>query len=104
MHGHGVQTDPHGNLFEGEWRDGKPVLKDKMQHDKCARDLGYISVTSRLHLDCISAVSRSALMAWLNEAVISAISRLYLGTSLPSLSLRHPRRPPDIPLIALNYT
>ena len=29
MHGHGVKQDPHGNLFEGEWREGKPVLKNK---------------------------------------------------------------------------
>ena len=27
MHGNGVKTDPHGNLFEGEWRDGKPLVK-----------------------------------------------------------------------------
>ena len=27
MHGNGVKTDPHGNLFEGEWRDGKPIVK-----------------------------------------------------------------------------
>ena len=29
MHGHGVKTDPQGNMFEGEWKEGKPVLKDK---------------------------------------------------------------------------
>ena len=28
MHGSGVKTDPQGNLFEGEWRDGKPVVKN----------------------------------------------------------------------------
>ena len=27
MHGNGVKTDPHGNLFEGEWREGKPIVK-----------------------------------------------------------------------------
>jgi hypothetical protein len=27
MHGNGVKTDPHGNLFEGEWKEGKPVTK-----------------------------------------------------------------------------
>ena len=26
MHGHGVKTDPAGNIFEGEWREGKPQL------------------------------------------------------------------------------
>ena len=29
MHGHGVKQDPHGNLFEGEWKEGKPLVKDK---------------------------------------------------------------------------
>lgn len=27
MHGNGVKTDPHGNLFEGEWKEGKPIVK-----------------------------------------------------------------------------
>lgn len=29
MHGHGVKTDPQGNIFEGEWREGKPQLSNK---------------------------------------------------------------------------
>ena len=24
-YGHGVKTDPQGNIFEGDWKDGKPV-------------------------------------------------------------------------------
>ena len=27
MHGHGVKTDPQGNIFEGEWKEGKPQIK-----------------------------------------------------------------------------
>ena len=27
MNGHGVKTDPQGNIFEGEWKEGKPQLK-----------------------------------------------------------------------------
>ena len=40
MHGHGLKTDPHGNLFEAEWRDGKPLLKDKQTdrwRTRCSR-------------------------------------------------------------------
>ena len=31
MHGHGVKTDPQGNIFEGDWKDGKPVLGGKQK-------------------------------------------------------------------------
>ena len=48
MHGHGVKTDPHDNLFEGEWRDGKPLLKDKQQGDRC----GALRTASRAPPEC----------------------------------------------------
>ena len=47
MHGHGVKTDPAGNIFEGEWREGKPQLNSKDKHS-------------------------NAFVDWLNEAVANA--------------------------------
>lgn len=44
MHGHGVKTDPQGNIFEGEWREGKPQLTAKEKNT-------------------------NGLVEWLNEAV-----------------------------------
>jgi len=49
MHGHGVKTDPQGNIFEGEWREGKPQLSNK---DK----------------------NQNGLVEWLNEAVATVTS------------------------------
>ena len=45
MHGHGVKQDPHGNLFEGEWKEGKPIIKGE------------------------DAGRGSDFLAWVNEAV-----------------------------------
>ena len=49
MHGHGVKTDPQGNIFEGEWREGKPQLTNKEKNT-------------------------NGLVEWLNEAVATVTS------------------------------
>ena len=49
MHGNGVKPDPHGNLFEGEWREGKPITKNGKSEGNGAMD-------------------------WLNEAVATVTS------------------------------
>lgn len=50
MHGRGVKTDPQGNIFEGEWREGKPVMSGK--------DKG----------------NENGMLMWLNEAVANVTS------------------------------
>lgn len=52
MHGNGVKTDPHGNLFEGEWNDGKPIVKS-------GKDAGPLD--------------------WLNEAVANVSQNVGIG-------------------------
>ena len=70
MHGNGVKTDPHGNLFEGEWKEGKPVVKDGAAITCSTRQrpsFGRLSSTHDHRPD--TGGKDPGPMDWLNEAV-----------------------------------
>ena len=63
MHGHGIKTDPQGNLFEGDWKDGKPLMKDKQNRSSQENSSGKL--LPRMHADPIAIVCNH--VSWLTR-------------------------------------